>query len=74
MKNKVKFMFDISNFEPVAEDSENKLVGGFTASISSNRVQGVETITNNCQGGNCVEGCGGGGTVNAVAGCGVKQN
>ncbi len=74
MGNKVKMMFDISNFESVAEDSENKLVGGFSASVSRTQSQTQETTTNNCLGANCVEGCGNGQNVNGVAGCGAKIN
>ncbi|WP_340203324.1 hypothetical protein [Ascidiimonas sp. W6] len=73
MGNKVKMMFDISNFEPVAEASENKLVGGFSVSVSRGQSQEQDTITNNCLGANCTEGCGNGQNVNGVAGCGVKQ-
>ena len=73
MGNKVKMMFDISNFEPVSEDSESKLVGGFSISLSQQTQDPVQQeTTNNCQGGNCVKGCGDGQTLNGVAGCGVK--
>ncbi len=73
MGNKVKVMFDISNFEPIAEDSENKLVGGFSASVSSKDFECTEqTGSNNCLGGNCAEGCGGGQILNGAAGCGTK--
>ncbi len=48
MGNKVKIMFDISNFEPIAEDSENKLVGGFSASVASRfQQQEQDTVSNN---------------------------
>ena len=74
MGNKVKLMFDISNFEPVSEDSENKLVGGFSTSLSRQDQDPVQQETaNNCLGGNCTDGCGGGQTLNGAAGCGVKQ-
>ncbi|WP_340203326.1 hypothetical protein [Ascidiimonas sp. W6] len=72
MGNKVKMIFDISNFEPVAEDSENKLVGGFSASVSGTFQDPVQETTNNCQGGNCVKGCGDGQILNGAAGCGTK--
>ena len=73
MGNKVQMIFDISNFEPIAEDSESKLVGGFSTSLSrQNAQQQEETVTNNCQGGNCASGCGGGQILNGAAGCGVK--
>ena len=72
MGNKVKVMFDISNFEPVTEDSENKLVGGFSASLSRQDVQQQDTVSNNCLGGNCADGCGDGQILNGTAGCGTK--
>ncbi len=74
MENKVKMRFDISNFESVTEDSENRLVGGFSASVSGTFQDPVQQTTNNCLGANCVSGCGDGQNVNGVAGCGVKQN
>ena len=73
MGNKVKKMFDMSNFEPVAEDSENNLVGGFSISIGNIFQDMLQNTTNNCQGGNCSSGCGDGQTLNGVAGCGVAQ-
>ena len=73
MGTKEKVMFDISNFETVTEDSENKLVGGFSISIAGIFQDTLENTTNNCQGGNCEAGCGSGQTLNGVPGCGVKQ-
>ena len=72
MKSKAKMPFDISSFEHVTEDSENKLVGGFSASISSEIIQSLEMMTNNCQGGNCASGCGDGQVSNCADGCGVS--
>ncbi|WP_340203320.1 hypothetical protein [Ascidiimonas sp. W6] len=74
MGNKVKKMFDFSSFEPVAEDSENKLVGGFSASVSRSQSQSQDTVSNNCLGANCASGCGNGQNANGAAGCGVKVN
>ncbi|WP_452225611.1 hypothetical protein [Lacinutrix chionoecetis] len=72
MGNKIKLSFNISNFEPISEDSENKLIGGFSTSLSGSG-DSLETLSNNCSGGNCVEGCGSGQNINcnAVKGCGV---
>lgn len=74
MDNKIKITFDISNFEPISEDSGNKLVGGFSASMSSNG-ESLESLSNNCNGGNCIKGCGDGQNVNCntVAGCSVVK-
>ena len=72
MKNKAKILFDISNFEPVSEDSESKLVGGFSTSLAHREDCSVETLSNNCLGGNCADGCGDGQTSNCAAGCGAK--
>ncbi|MEE4000519.1 hypothetical protein V1T75_09215 [Tenacibaculum sp. FZY0031] len=74
MKNNLKFTFDVSNFEPISEDSENKLIGGFSASLASNdSFKEIDTNQgcNNCQGGNCASGCGGGQNIscNTTAGC-----
>ena len=68
-----KITFDISNFEPISENTENKLIGGFSQSQSSSVRFDFNVEGNNCQGGNCVEGCGSGQNIgcNAVAGCGV---
>ncbi len=57
------------------------LSGGFeTISTSHLLVAFGGDETNNCEGGNCVAGCGAtntvagcGGTVNKIAGCGVKE-
>ena len=74
MGNKVKVMFDIAGFEPVIEDSENKLVGGFSASVAQQRKDEPcvddPNPSNNCLGANCATGCGGGQILNGVAGCG----
>ena len=62
------------------ESSFGTLTGGFIvldASENANLLGGEET--NNCQGGNCVSGCGSnlvaqcGHNTNTVAGCGTKQ-
>lgn len=73
MKNKIKVIFEIKNFESLSENSENKLVGGFSHTISGGG-NSSGTISNNCQGGNCVEGCGSGQNVqcNQTIGCSTK--
>lgn len=70
MKNKISLTFNISNFEPVSENSINKLIGGFSTSLSA-RGDSLEILSNNCHGGNCVKGCGTNTNCNTVAGCGV---
>ncbi|WP_452225613.1 hypothetical protein [Lacinutrix chionoecetis] len=74
MKNKAKIVFNISNFEPISENSENKLIGGFSASMTGG-ADSLDTISNNCMGGNCDTNCGGGQNIkcNSVNGCGVIQ-
>ncbi|MEE4000514.1 hypothetical protein V1T75_09190 [Tenacibaculum sp. FZY0031] len=52
-----KLSFDISIFESISENSESKLIGGFTQSFSSSFIKEDETA-NNCLGGNCSAGCG----------------
>ena len=77
MGTKVKLTFDISNFEAISENSEKKLVGGFSSSLTGGS-DSLETLSNNCHGGNCATGCGTNEThgcstnasCNAVAGCG----
>lgn len=72
---KVKLNFEINGFEAISEDSESRLIGGFSPSISATAVTGDESSpANNCAGGNCVANCGSGQNVgcNAVAGCGTK--
>lgn len=75
MENKIKLTFNISSFEPISEDSENKLVGGFSSSKSGGK-DSVANLSNNCHGGNCVWGCGSGQNVgcNEVAGCGAPAD
>lgn len=75
MIRKTNLSFSISNFEPVSENFENKLIGGFSQSQSSSRGFNYEVNGNNCQGMNCASNCDGG-TVqntncNTVTNCGV---
>ena len=68
MENNSRIMFDISNFEPVTEDSGNKLVGGFSASKALIIIaHPLDNAHNKCIG-NCIAGCGGP-TLNGTAGC-----
>jgi hypothetical protein len=71
---KVKISVDLTKFESVSETAEQKLLGGFSASFSSDLENVGDEGSNNCAGGNCVEGCGKGSNsgCNTVAGCGVK--
>ena len=71
MKTKVDFSFNLKNFETISENSESKLVGGFSATFFSSEKE-FDQGANNCSGGNCVAGCGNGQNVdcNTVVGCG----
>lgn len=72
---KVNISVDLTRFESVSETAEQKLIGGFSASFSTNLTENVgDEGSNNCAGGNCVEGCGNGqnNKCNTVAGCGVS--
>jgi len=65
---------DFAKFEVLNESSQGSLIGGF--SIALNAVISNATESNNCQGGNCVDGCGSGQNVsacNTVKGCGTVQ-
>lgn len=74
MGNKINMSFNVSNFESLSENSENKLVGGFSASISGTG-DSIDSISNNCDGGNCAVRCGSGQNIacNAAVGCGTKE-
>lgn len=65
-------MFEISKFEALSETSGNRLVGGFSDTITGSS-NSSGTLSNNCQGGNCVERCGSGQNIqcNGVRACGV---
>ncbi|MFT4092025.1 MAG: hypothetical protein QM640_00195 [Niabella sp.] len=58
-------------FEPLSEEAEN-LLGGFSASLSATSVDSGSEA-NNCQGGNCVAGCGSGQELNTAIGCGTNR-
>lgn len=70
---KLNLSFQISGFEPISEDSEKKLVGGFSSSMAGMALPTEGEGSKNCAGGNCVSGCGNGQNVscNAVPGCGT---
>lgn len=68
--------------EKLKEANNGTLEGGFVIVLPNHlneTIIGGNSEANNCSGGNCVTGCGTnvergcGGTVNTVAGCGVKQ-
>ncbi len=74
MKNE---KFSIAKFARQLQEQDGKMNGGFAVLLSAENalVLGGDE-TNNCNGGNCVQGCGTnsvagcGGTVNNVVGCG----
>lgn len=69
----IKLNFDIttSGFEPITENSESKLLGGFSQSQTS--AKGFDMFTaNNCMGSNCADGCTGSSTQNT--GCNTYTN
>ncbi|WP_452225610.1 hypothetical protein [Lacinutrix chionoecetis] len=75
MKNSAKISFNLLGFEPITETSENKMIGGFSDSVNG-KIDSLNTLSNNCMGGNCTKGCGDWPTndsCNSVAGCGVIQ-
>lgn len=57
---KIKTVIVLNDFEKVSE-SQKKLVGGFSQSFSG-AIESLDSAgtTNNCNGGNCVAGCGAG--------------
>lgn len=73
MGSKLKLKFDVANFEPLSENNERKLVGGFSVSLSGKGEINNTITDNNCYGGNCDTNCGGGQNIscNTVSGCGV---
>ena len=58
-------------FEPLSEEAEN-LLGGFSSSLSASSFEEGSGAANNCNGGNCVAGCGSGQEVNTHKDCGVN--
>jgi hypothetical protein len=56
---------NLSNFEIMSDDGNGTLVGGFSKAKETMIIHNVAGtnrechITNNCNGGNCVAGCGG---------------
>ncbi len=73
MKNKITLIFE--NYEKISESQEHNLVGGFSKSFSNQNEISFNEETNNCNGGNCVSGCGVKGNYgcNNVAGCNNPQ-
>lgn len=75
MLRKTKISLNISGFEPISENYENKLIGGFSNSQSSSMGFDREINGNNCQGSNCASNCDGSGVqntkCNTVTNCGV---
>ncbi|MEE4000515.1 hypothetical protein V1T75_09195 [Tenacibaculum sp. FZY0031] len=73
MTNNVRLSLSVSNFEPISENTENKLIGGFSQSISSS-IRRENPSANNCEGQNCASGCTGGDPqntkCNTVTNCG----
>lgn len=72
----VKLKFQLNSYESLGDDSGNKLVGGFSGSISMYTDPNDSDDgggANNCSGGNCVANCGTGQNVNCntTTGCGT---
>lgn len=66
--------FDLSKFEALEVKGET-LKGGFSIALVGGlreEVVGDEGTTNNCNGGNCVAGCGTGQTINKFV-CGIGK-
>lgn len=73
METMLKINFNLADFEAISETAENQLVGGFSTSISVMAGTPFAVEDNNCNGGNCVSGCGTGQNVsqcNTTPGCG----
>lgn len=73
----LKINFKVGDFEAIAETSENKLVGGFSNSLSvfSGNPFAAAADGNNCSGANCTSGCGSGQNLNgcnSYAHCGTN--
>lgn len=71
---KIKTTLFLEGLEKVSESDGKTLIGGFSLSIVGPGGLDPDTGTgeaNNCQGGNCVSGCGNGQNVqcNTIAGC-----
>jgi hypothetical protein len=61
---------DLTKFEVLSETGNGNLIGGFSDALAANNpsmsllaaesnvLADCSTTTNNCQGGNCVKGCG----------------
>ena len=62
-------------FEVLSESKSGNLVNGFSAAIGMSDASALGGMmpnlgcTNNCEGGNCVKGCGGGGGSNGAIMC-----
>ncbi|WP_346983912.1 hypothetical protein [Chryseobacterium sp. POE27] len=70
IKSKTKLV--LTGFEKISESQEKKLLGGFSNAIlgPTTGIDDGTGTTNNCQGGNCRDGCGQGQNVNCIQGCG----
>jgi len=69
----VKITVDLTQFESISSTSGERLIGGFSASFTTIPGGAVADVgSNNCQGGNCAIGCGGGQNFqcNTAVGCG----
>ena len=70
---KVRVKIDFTQFESISQSSGERLIGGFSTSFSIGAAGFEGDVEgNNCEGGNCVDGCGNGqnNKCNTVAGCG----
>ena len=56
----MKVRVSLEKFETISENSKNQLTGGFSFSVSSVSNRETETLSNNCNGGNCISRCGSG--------------
>ncbi len=69
MKNESKSLNELlASMEPITEDQQGMLMGGFTEVAGDESADGggsgsnallCHPTTNNCNGGNCITGCGG---------------
>ena len=70
MKTKAKTHFNISKFESISQNMDDRLVGGFSTTFFSSEKE-FDQGANNCSGGNCSANCGNGQNVgcNVTFGC-----
>jgi hypothetical protein len=72
---KKKITITLEDFEGISETQSRQLIGGFSKSFSGQVELSSTLVGNNCQGGNCVQGCGSDNNLacNYHVGCGTTK-